>query len=308
MHVRDIVAQYFWKFLGPNPIIRKRRIENGEFYDYIALAWNTMTFGDEELLGDSGLIEGFNPEKYDYGTVWKQFRNTFRLLLTNATTAYNNKAKLGGISGLKGSIARGTLGKDEGISLQSYDAKFDDASASGGKNELGFVDDVADDFVKKEDKIREREWADEFFDIWQKFTKDDDMLDESNGVSAAKVFALAIGENDATSHSLAKRFCVKQDTIISKLKQAVKIMNEYDITEKELQAAMVCELIGNDKLAKYLDFRYDKTIDKNCDGKDTAKSQASQSINDDGLTYAQRYYQKLLAAGKVPKKNRKQIN
>ena len=295
--VRDVAAQNFWKFLGPNPIIRKRRIDNGEFYDYASLAWGVMTFGNKDLLGDAGLIERFNLKKYDHGTVWKQFRNMFRLLLQNATTAYNNEAKLGGISGLKGSIARGTLGKDEGITHQSYDAVFDDVEAAGGKNNVWRSNEM-DAIVDRESRNDEER---EFLIYWEDFSKDEDMtLGESP--TAAEVFAAVVGESDATVSDLADRWGVKPATINSKMEQAIGIMNDYGISNDDLKNGI--ELIGNAKLAKYLDRKAGEYESKRRSTKEKPAARTDSSNEDKKKSYGQSYYQRMKAEGRIPQKKR----
>jgi len=289
--VRDVVAQNFWKFLGPDPVIRKRRIDNNEMYDYLSLAWGAMTFGNKDLIGDAGMLERFKPEMYDHGTLWKQFRNMFRLLLMNFTTAWNNKEKLGGVTGVKGSIARGTLGQDEGIHHQSYDAAFDDVDAQGGRNEVGFANDVESEYIKKEN-----------FATWKKFASDSDMTDPGKDVSAAQVFAVVVGDPGATVTGMAQKFGVKPDAIKAKMQQALDIMKEYGLEQEDLRGLI--SSVGNAGLAKHLDpkFKADPKSEKTDDRK---KSGEGETADERKKRYAQEYYARLKAKGKIPQKAKK---
>jgi hypothetical protein len=297
--VRDIVAQNFWKFLGPDPVIRKRRIENNELYDYVSLAWGVMTFGNKDLLGDAGLLERFKPDVYDHGTVWKQFRNMFRMLLQNTTTAYNNSEKLGGVAGLKGSIARGTLGADEGIAHQSYDGAFDDVDAQGGKNEVGFTKGVEGEIVEEDEARRFKE---EFFVTWRDFANDEDMKDKGNDrLSAGEVFAMVVGDQNASITSIAQRYREKPETVRAKMQQAIDIMHDYGIENDDLQRAI--KTFGNGRLASVLS--KEKAPPERAARKPTPKKEpAEPDASTKKKSYSQDYYARMKAAGKIPQKKK----
>jgi hypothetical protein len=264
--VRDVISSSMKAFFGPDHKQWARRINNGEFYDYIALAWGVLTFGNPDLLGDTGMLGtnveknkgrvGFDADKYTYGTVWKQFRNQYRNLLRNACIAYNNAAKLGGMAGLKGSIARGTLGADQDIHMQSYDAQFDDAAAladdsgggqsnkSGGTNAVGLGSSVEDEFMEGEDRS-------EFLSKWKQFVQDAEMSADVGGVTPLEALKAAMDDSGATMTSLSKKAGASPQKIKAAMEEARSIMEgKYDISAQDFMTML--QKIGPQDLTSYM--------------------------------------------------------
>jgi hypothetical protein len=241
------VGKTFWKsYLGPNGAARQRRISQGAFYDWAAIAYETLTTGNKDYTDTKGTLETFDPDKYTSGDLFKNFGFYYWNKLRNSAKESNFNDATSGVSGTPG-IKKGVTSEQSGgkaFSVGEYDPQLMDQEAE----DKGIYDDPTGNSV-----IDNEDMAD-FITAWRDCVSDSSVTTPKTGgiipIELMKVVILA-GPNADSFSLLTDRYPqVSRNTIANYLKDVVKTMGDYDIEYADLMKAI--KTLGEDKVASYI--------------------------------------------------------
>lgn len=245
-HAPLIVNSYWKNFLGPNPKMRKIRIERdgglkSSLLAWIGIALKALVEGGVDVAKKNGgerhrysTLEGFRPRSVK-GKPENAFSSHFRMdLITNAI-AINNREDADGITNADaGEITTTNLEFDNG---RERDEGEDDA----------FVRDSLEDEIIK--KIED----DDFMQNWLNYCQDEELLDGKKCTPSKALWKILTNPAATNMKEIAEECGVSRGTFESLAKKAIDILPKYEIDYRSLMDA--CDRYGNKKIASYLSHR-----------------------------------------------------
>jgi len=246
LKVSDVVYKSFWKsYLGPDPNARRRRIEQGAFYDWAAIAYETLTHGNKDYTDTKGALETFKPDKYQSGDMFKNFEIYFWNKLRNSSKESNYNDTTSGVTGTPG-IKKGVRSAQSGgkaLQVGEYDPTYMDS-----RQETSDTSDPTFDNFMEDDDVKT------FIDQWKDFVKDEAVsTPRTGGVIPIEVLKTVIEAGpDAESYKILtdKYPQVSRNSLTGFLQDCVRTMGDYGIEYDGLMTAI--RRLGEDKVAGYI--------------------------------------------------------
>lgn len=242
-HGPAIMNAYWKNFLGPNPKMRKIRIEEDGGLKSSILGWIGMCLkalvkgGVDMPLKKGGersrmsTLEGFKPSAVT-GKPENAFSSRFRMDIMTQAIDYNLIHSKNGI----------TNSDDEEITTTNLE--FDNGrERDGGEDETFMRDDL-------EDSVLDKMSDDDFLDDWKDYCQDD-TLNDGKKCTPAKAFWKILTNPDATNlKKLADECGVSRGNFEMLAQKAVSLLPKYGIEYRTLMNA--CDRYGVKKVASYL--------------------------------------------------------
>jgi hypothetical protein len=241
------VGKTFWKsFLGRDPGFRRRRLEQGDFYDWAAIAYETLTTGNKDYTDTKGALETFNPDKYSTGDLFKNFGFYYWNKLRNSAKESNYNEASSGMRDTPG-IKKGVTSQQSGgraYSVGEYDPTYMDSM----QEEHDSSDPTSERFFEDEETR-------EFISKWKQFVKDPKATTpKSSGVVPIDIFRTVIEAGPAADSyaMLADKYPqISRNSISNYLQEIVQTLNEYGIGYDDLMKAI--RVLGEDEVASYIE-------------------------------------------------------
>lgn len=242
-HGPAIMNAYWKNFLGPNPKMRKIRIEEDGGLKSSILGWIGMCLkalvkgGVDMPLKKGGersrmsTLEGFKPSAVT-GKPENAFSSRFRMDIMTQAIDYNLIHSKNGI----------TNSDDEEITTTNLE--FDNGrERDGGEDDSFMRDDL-------EDSVLDKMSDDDFLDDWKNYCQDD-TLNDGKKCTPAKAFWKILTNPDATNlKKLADECGVSRGNFEMLAQKAVSLLSKYGIEYRALMNA--CDRYGVKKVASYL--------------------------------------------------------
>lgn len=245
-HAPLIVNSYWKNFLGPNPKMRKIRIERdgglkSSLLAWIGIALKALVEGGVDVAKKNGgerhrysTLEGFRPRSVK-GKPENAFSSHFRMdLITNAI-AINNREDADGITNADAS------------EITTTNLEFDNGRERDEGEDDAFVRDSLEDEIIK--KIED----DDFMQNWLNYCQDEELLDGKKCTPSKALWKILTNPAATNMKEIAEECGVSRGTFESLAKKAIDILPKYEIDYRSLMDA--CDRYGNKKIASYLSHR-----------------------------------------------------
>jgi hypothetical protein len=244
---RNVSATFWKKYLGPSPEFRRRRLEQGAFYDWAAIAYETLTTGNKDYTDTKGALETFDPSFYDHGDLFENFIPYFKLKLFNSANESNYNDSTSGIKGTPG-IKGGVRSQQSGgkaYSVGEYDPTYMDSVQEERDN----TDPTLDSFINDEE-------VGDFIRVWKEVVRDPKISTPKSATGIVPIHILktvieAGPQADSFSMLVDKYPNVSRNTLSNYLQEVVKTMDEYGIGYSDLMRAI--KTLGEDRIVSYIE-------------------------------------------------------
>lgn len=241
-HAPMIINTYWRNFLGPNPKMRKVRIEEdgglkSSILGWIGICLKALIKGGVDITKKNGserhkfsTLEGFDESKVT-GNPENAFASHFRLDVIEQAKVYNTMNDANGVSNADTPVSMTDLEFDNG--RERTDGE-DDAFAREGL----------------EDSVLDKLSKDDFLKNWFDYAQDETLNDGKKCTPAAALWKLLTNPDATNLKAVAEEMGVSRGTFETLVKKAISIMPQYDIEYSDLMSA--CDRYGTAKIASYL--------------------------------------------------------
>jgi len=242
----DAIGRAFWKrYLGPSPNARRRKLEQGAFYDWAAIAYETLTHGNKDYADTKGALETFNPERIQSGDLFKYFELYYWNKLNNSAKESNYNDSASGVTDTPG-IKKGVRSAQSGgaaLQVGMYDPTYMDSK----QESEDYSDPTVDSVIARE------EWK-EFLSNWKQAVVDPDVTTPKAGgvipIDILKTVIEAGPEADSFKVLTDKYQQVSRNTLAGYLREVVEILSDYGIRYEDL--TRVIRDLGPEGVTKYI--------------------------------------------------------
>lgn len=241
-HAPMIINTYWRNFLGPNPKMRKVRIEEdgglkSSILGWIGICLKALIKGGVDITKKNGnerhkfsTLEGFDESKVT-GKPENAFASHFRMDVIEQAKVYNTMNDANGVSNADTPVSMTDLEFDNG--RERTDGE-DDAFAREGL----------------EDSVLDKLSKDDFLKNWFDYAQDETLNDGKKCTPAAALWKLLTNPDATNLKAVAEEMGVSRGTFETLVKKAISIMPQYDIEYGDLMSA--CDRYGTAKIASYL--------------------------------------------------------
>lgn len=241
-HAPMIINTYWRNFLGPNPKMRKVRIEEdgglkSSILGWIGICLKALIKGGVDITKKNGserhkfsTLEGFDESKVT-GKPENAFASHFRMDVIEQAKVYNTMNDANGVSNADTPVSMTDLEFDNG--RERTDGE-DDAFAREGL----------------EDSVLDKLSKDDFLKNWFDYAQDETLNDGKKCTPAAALWKLLTNPDATNLKAVAEEMGVSRGTFETLVKKAISIMPQYDIEYSDLMSA--CDRYGTAKIASYL--------------------------------------------------------
>jgi len=241
-HAPMIINTYWRNFLGPNPKMRKVRIEEdgglkSSILGWIGICLKALIKGGVDITKKNGnerhkfsTLEGFDESKVT-GKPENAFASHFRMDVIEQAKVYN------------------TMNDANGVSNADTPVSMTDLEFDNGRERTDGEDDT---FAREglEDSVLDKLSKDDFLKNWFDYAQDETLNDGKKCTPAAALWKLLTNPDATNLKAVAEEMGVSRGTFETLVKKAISIMPQYDIEYSDLMSA--CDRYGTAKIASYL--------------------------------------------------------